>query len=371
MSSPTGEGAQNTFDFDALLNTPDPTFELIEPKVAPADMLDSVRVNTQGRCLETDTPLGTIAVEMCWKTGNSPDSIETRGDFFPALDSALDPDAAANPTATQRYPYTILPDGALYQVVVRAPMDAVNAEWSPERSASIGGKYKAIFSGMSLSEFRSTYPNVEVNLPEGLYTIAATERTKPVVAVAARVENGEPLTRIQTVSGTGVHYRENLVAGFRGSALQPDTAVAVIDSRTTIRDNDEADRQRLEFRVHDGFQRIGEDAEANSGLVELIAFHGEAVEYKDFTFTPYQPPMMPQSSYDDFYLGSFDRGLNMRGAKSFGDMPARSGGLTGGETRYRPPETVQVSMTGVRSLRAIAAFRFAMASAHKATTSEA
>lgn len=358
MSAPLGEGVQGGIDFDALLRTPAPTTELIEPKTAPVEMLDKVRVNTEGRCLETATPLGEIAVEMYWKKD---DGEEVRGDFFPALTAEADPDAETNPLATQSHPYTILPDGALYEIVVRTPLDAVDAEWSEERSVAVGSGKLALFGGVSLFEFRRAYPGVEVNLPEGLYNITATERTKPTLAIAARVENGEPLARTQEVIDSSVYYKETLTGGFRRSALRPDTAVAVVDSRTTIRDGGkEADRQQLEFKAHDGFQRTGEGAAENSGVAEVIVMQGEAVEFTGFTFTPYTPPAIPDS-YGGFSGDHITRGITRGGPATFGGGYKGLSGLSGGETRYRPPETVAVSMTGVRNLRAVAAFRFAMA----------
>lgn len=361
MSAPLGEGGQGGIDFDALLTSQPPTTELIDPKTAPVEMLDQVSVNTEGRCLETATPLGTIAVEMYWQEG---DGEEARGDFFPALDTETDPEAGANPLPAQAHPYTILPDGVLYEIVVRTPLDTVDAEWSEERRVAVGSGKLALFGGVSLFEFRRAYPGVEVDLPEGQYNITATERTKPTLAIAARVENGEPLTRMQKVIGGSIHYEETLTASFRRSALRPDTAVAVVDSRTTIRDGGkEADRQQLEFKAHDGFQRTGEGAAENSGVAEVIVMQGEAVEFTGFTFTPYTPPTFPNSygGFNDDY-NYITRGLTRGGPATFGGYRG-TGGLSGGETRYRPPETVKVSMTGVRNLRAIAAFRFAMAAA--------
>lgn len=369
MPAPLGEGNQSDLDFDALLQTPTPTFELIEPKTAPADLLSGVRVNTEGRCLEAKTPVGIIAVEMYWKTGDGPEEEESRGDFFAALSPDQDAAAETNPTATQRNSYTILPDGALYEVVVRAPLKAANADWSPERVASVGRAFK-LFGGVSLAEFRLAYPGVEIDLPEGQYKITATERTKPALAIAARVENGEPLMRLQEASGKAVHYRETLAGDFMRSGLRPDTAVAVVDSRTTIRSGGEAaDRQRLEFKAHDGFQRTGNGAEENSGVVELIIMQGEAVESTGFTFTPYQPPALPRSTYDSYRLG-FGDSFATKDLTDPGNSLRGFSGLTGGETRYRPPETIDVSFTSIRNLRAIAAFRFAMAGAHELPTND-
>lgn len=353
MAVPIGEGA---LDLDAFIKTPDPTFELIDPTYAPASLLDAVLVDTKGQALRADTPIGTVAVELYWKTEDSPDDEDNRADFFSALSPEIDPGADTNPIPTQQHPYALLPDGALYEVVVRTPFDAIDTEWSETRTATIGGKVL----GTSLDEFKRAYPGVDVDVPAGLYTITATERTKPTLAIAARVENGEPLSRIQEVKDTAVRYRETLSAGFGRSVLRPDTAVAVINSRTTFRGNEEADRQRLEFRVEDGFQRTGEGAAENRGVVEIIVMRGEAVDYSDFTFTPYEPPKVTRPAF-----GSFDGlggGLAMRGGPaSFGDISKSLGGLVGGETHYRPPETVKVSMMGIRGLHEIAAFRFALA----------
>lgn len=139
MTAPFGESAGSGLDFDALLATPSPTFTLAEPRTAPPDMLARVRVNTEGRCLETDTPLGVIAVEMYWSAQDGQDNEAVRGDFFAPLTPDLDPGAAANPIATQHYPYTLLPDGARYGIAVRAPLAAAEAEWSEERQSSVAG----------------------------------------------------------------------------------------------------------------------------------------------------------------------------------------------------------------------------------------
>jgi|GEM_PF-1822139 len=357
MSASSGEGAQSGIDFDALLQLQNPIIELMDPKTAPLDMLEQVRVNTEGRCLETTTPLGTIAVEMYWK---KEDGEEVRGDFFPALSSEVDPDATANPLATQAYPYTILPDGSLYEIVVRAPLSVFDAEWSEERSVPITGGEFSLLKSVSLAQFRQAYPSVEVDLPEGQYTITATERTKPTIAVAARVENGEPLVRMQEIRGKTVRYKETSAGGFLRSGLRPDTAVTVLDSRTTIRDGGQADRQRLEFKAHDGFQRTGEGAAENSGLAEIIVMQAEAVDLTDFTFTPYAPPLRLRSTYDDFGFGGNFFGGTRKNPATFGGDSEGFRGLIGGETRYRPPEKIRVDLVGSRNMRAVAAFRFAM-----------
>lgn len=356
MSASHGEGAQGV-DFGALLKSQPPITKLISPATAPLEMLNGVRVNTEGHRLETVTPLGTVAVELYWKEGDE----KVPGDFFPALESTVDPEADANPLATQVHPYTILPDGSLYAIVARAPRDAVDTAWSEDRKVAIGGA-SAMFGGISLAEFRRAYPGVNVDLPDGQYSVTAQERTRPTLAAAARVENGEPLTRIQEVRGSTVRYRETL-AGFVPSTLHPDTAVAAVDSRTTIRDGGkEADRQRLEFKAHDGFQRTGPGAAENSGIVEVIIMQCEAVECTGFTFTPYKLPAPPGPLYGNDFFGT--RG----GPATFGGGMKGFGGLSGGETRYRPPETVKVSMTGIRGMRAIAAFRFAMAATGRASS---
>ncbi len=355
MSAPLGEGVQG-IDFDALLRPSAPTTELIEPKTAPVEMLDQVRVNTEGRSLEVTTPIGEIAVEIYWKKD---DGEETRGDFFPALSPEEDPDAETNPLATQAHPYTILPDGSLYEIVVRSPLDAVDAAWSEERELAIGGGMLATIGVVSLFEFRRAFPSVQVDLPEGLYDITATGRTKPTLAIAARVENGEPLARRQHIKGGGVRYGEILTGDFMASGRRPDTAIAILNSRTTIRDDGkEADEQRLEFKAHDGFQRTGPGAAENSGVAEVIVMQGEAVAFTGFTFSPYRPPNL--DNYGS--RREVTRGMMSDGGPSYGGGYRSTGGLSGGETRYRPPETVKISGMGrVRNLRAIAAFRFAMA----------
>jgi hypothetical protein len=364
MSVPYGEGVQGD-TFGAFPPIPKPTFDLIEPTTAPADMLERVRVNTEGRCLETDTSHGTIAVEMYWKPSDGPEDAEARGDFYAPLTADIDPDAKDNPLATQANPYTILPDGSLYEVVFRVPLAAVDTAWSENRSVDISGK-SALLGGVSLAQFRRAWPSVGTDLPEGQYTIQATERTKPVLAIATRVENGEPLRRLQKINGATVSYTEMAGGGFMHSMLRPDTAVMVEDSRVTIHaDNpDQADKQRLEFRAHDGFQRTGEGAAEHSGVVEAIILEAEAVKYSDFTFTPYTPFKLASPSrpgYDTFGYGVGYSGPVTRGGPvSYGPTASR-GGLSGGETRYRPPETVAVNVEGVRNMRAIAAFRFAMA----------
>ncbi len=123
--------------------------------------------------------------------------------------------------------------------------------------------------------------------------------------------------------------------------VKPETAVAVIDSRKTILGiGEDADRQRLEFRTHDGFQRT--DAPDKSGAVEVIlvmatqaAFSGASVRWKPswvlnsslwrsasspiprivlrlsitatavsgFTFTPKEETYIPPPSFDE--LGGF------------------------------------------------------------------
>jgi hypothetical protein len=136
----TGDDNTTQSILTPLYILPSPVFELQEPKTAPTEMLDQVCVNTEGQSLESQTSLGTIAAEMHWTMGEQTgDSEEHRGDFFAALDAGLDPDVESNPLATQSYPYTILPNGALYQIVVRTPLEAVNVGWPEERTRALAG----------------------------------------------------------------------------------------------------------------------------------------------------------------------------------------------------------------------------------------
>lgn len=359
-----GEQVQLAGDTVDDFQLPAPTYELIEPKTAPSELLAQVIVNTEAGCLEANTPLGKILVKLNWKMDEDPDSEETKGDFFAALDSGLDPDAVTNPLPTQEYPYSILTNGALYEVKVLAPLEAVQNEWSEERQRNIGGIYNLF--GISLAEFKRVYPRVDVgDLPEGKYNITATERTRPTLAIAARLEAGEPVTCMQTVEGDSVHYSEKFTGGFQQSIHQPDTGVAIINSRTTIRGNGEdADMQRLEFTEHDGLQRTGSEAKQNSGLVELIVFQATEIQWIGFTFEQtklFNPSQAPSGTFGDRELS--DGSYTYRSDVNF---PTSGSGLGGGETRYRPPETVKVSMGGVTDCSPIAAFRFALASANEA-----
>lgn len=355
MTAPQGEGIQEVGDLDLGLLLPEPKFELLQPKTAPQELLDLVRVNTEGRSLDAISSIGPVSAELYYRLDDDPESDLARADFYPALSADLDPDAEANPLATQSYPYSTLPDGARYEVAIRTPLEAAKRDWSEGTIRDIHGGLPGF--GISLGEFRSHFPGVDVDhLPEGRYTVTATERTRSRLAIAARVENGEPLTRVQTVSGDSIHYRETLEGGFQQSYLHPETAVCVINSRTTIQDNGEdADRQRLEFRQHDGFQRTGTEAEEHSGLVEVVLGQATEVELSDFTFAQEKPYIPP--SYDDFG----GRAMKSFGGGDFLGLGTTRGGLTGGETRYRPPETIKVSMGGVRDFRPVAAFRFALA----------
>ncbi len=210
---------------------------------------------------------------------------------------------------------------------------------------------------MSLSEFRKAHPDVAVDLPDGRYTITATEHSTPTLAIAARVENQEPLARMVRVQKDRTIYQEMLSGGFIPSRLRPETAVLIIDSRLTFRSKT-ADRQRLEFRAHDGFQRTGPEAARHSGLVELIIMQAEAVRWSDLTFKPFVAPKRPD--YGSFglpnYFGTRD---------SFGPDVLKSGGLAAGETRYCEPVTIPVETAGVRNLNPIAAFRFALTGSHE------
>lgn len=358
MSAPTGEGG--LLPINSIPHV-FPKFHLLEPTAAPEDMLAAVRVNTEARCLEAATPIGTVAVEMYWTTNKNPDH-EERGDFFSALSPDFDPSASDNPLPTQQYPYTVLPDGALYEAVVRAPIEAVDAKWSEPQLKVVGNEGKnSIHTGTSLFAFRQAFPDVTVDLPEGRYTITTKEQTAPTLAIAARVENGEPLVRRKRIIGDRAHYYEVLANDFLASGLRPDTAVSLINSRTTIRENTgEADSQRLEFAFHDGFQRTGEGAAEHSGLVELIVMQGEAFRYSDFTFTPYAPFKLTESAEHTNIrraMGPARPGLFMR------DSVPQTPGLQAGETRYRKPETIKVDVGGMRAFRAIAAFRFALTGA--------
>jgi hypothetical protein len=341
-------------DFDTLLSSPEPVIELRDPKSAPEELLAQVEVDTEGQRLVVNTELGQFSVELYF--GNNEDSMqENRTTFHPAANPVFDPSNADNPLPTQEYPYAILPDHSLYEVIVRAPETAVDLEWSAGKTVPIETDgIISKFTGTSLASFKRAFPNVDVShIAEGDYTITATEESKKTIALLARVEDGEPLARRQEVQGDTVKYQETLFGDVYPSGLQPDTVVAPILARATFKENGEADVQRLEFVQPDGFQRVGEEAVRNSGLFEVIIIAGEVYQLTNFLFKPYERPRIPDFSYESTKSLSFGSGPMTRSA-----LPV--GGLTGGETRYRPPETVQATTVGFRNGRVIAAAKFAM-----------
>lgn len=102
-------------------------------------------------------------------------------------------------------------------------------------------------------------------------------------------------------------------------------------------------------------QRTGEGAAENSGVIELIVVQGRLIENTGFTFTPAEQLRLDSMSY-----GAEDVRNMMSEISGAGRLGAPKAAITGGETRYRPPERVQVSTASVHDVRVIAAFRFAM-----------
>ncbi len=318
-------------DSHDLLMVHGSTYQLLDPTTAPSELLDQVRVDTANRCLAVDTALGTIAVEVYRDVNPSGGGELVQADFFPPLDSIADRGPEDNLPAAYIYPFTILPDGALYDITVRAPREAVEAEWAESSTLIMGNR---------LAEFRRAYPDVAAAIPEGVIAITAGVRTKPMLAVAARIENGEPLTRALQVTGAGVRYREKLASGFEPSGRHPDTAVSVINSRITrSEDKSEADYQRLVFEAHDGSQKTAGEAGGSRGLVEVIVMQVDEVEYSGFTYP------MPKSGL----LGPDDRSESATRQAS------------GDEAHPQARQRIEASARGIRNLRAIAAFRFALA----------
>ena len=335
-----------------LLLSPEPTFDLIEPAAAPLEMLERVGISADGLSLESVTDTGVpVSVELYWAADQA-EPPEERPAFHPPL--ATGQEDVRAPEAAQEHPYVLLPDGALYQIVVRAPREPALGE-AVEEKINLTDGVKGYF-GMSLDEFAQHFPGVDVNLPTGNYLITATKRTTNKLFITTRVENGEPLIRHQRADKDEVHYKE-VVNGFAPSVRQPDTAVSGTDSRLTIRGNGEdADRQRLVFRLHEDGEGGWGTAASHSGRVEVMVMEGEQTEITDFVFT--QPEQIVISD-------EVERTPRSIGASMLRDIdagvPTRR--VFSGSTSYLPPRTVKARLSGVGSLKPVAAFRFALAGA--------
>lgn len=365
MSTNTpGEIPAELSDASALL--PAPRYVLMEPAEAPGELLSLVGVNTELGCLDVDTELGKIALSLIWEMTEDSGDLQ-RAAFFKPLGQEVDPGAKDNPYTTQNLPYAILPNHALYRVVVGVP-DGLVDDVPILADRNLNPDLKDMFgTGILLSDFKRVYKGVDTrDLPEGSYQIDAKEETKRTIAIAARIEDREPLVRRMSVFGDQTYYYEKYNVG----AYKPDgfnRYLTYIDSRYTMHDDsDEAEDQRLEFVYNDGWQRTGERALITGGMVELILY--SAVEYRqfDFKFSVPQQKLHLREVTDLSRLDNLSvsgqrmifRGPDLSGR---GEEPISLGGLVAGQTRFGKPRTIKASTVGIRNARPIAAFQFALA----------
>ena len=251
-------------------------------------MLADVQVNTEQQSLWVPSAVGGISLELHGVAPGADEGEEPRFDFYSPLSSGSDPNAANNPGLTQQYPYSILPDGAEYQAVIRAPIGMVDTEWSDGERVDVEPPWS--FEGLGnieKGEFEIMYPGVDVSsIEDGLHNVTAQERTKPTLLVMGRVASGEPLSRMHSKGRSGEVYREVPIGAFARDTQQSGSAVARINSRRTVDEGSSVGYERP-LRFEAGTANLG-------GLLELIIVKATLVEHTEFEFRPHAAGATPQ-----------------------------------------------------------------------------
>lgn len=343
------------------LKSPEPITVLIPPEKAPGVMLKHVEVRGGGLIVET--PQGAIGVELY--------AFPTPEDETPVpfLQRIFLREKAEKPTPVQVaiepivqydgfkqgehtplmgwYPHAVLQDGTRYGVVVTAPTSITQQDWSEqkERVRTLGGL---------------------ISLPatvweDGIeYNVKEVYREHKGLVVAVRVDGKHPLAQRQEKSWTGgIINREMLIGGFRPAKKEDGLSYTVAAQRVTETSRNEkngpgvgeetnsrATAEDLIFRFVD--EEGAEAPENEKGVVEVIVFEATEDEVTEVIKTPKLKVEVLQPRLDDWDL-SPKRGVPMS-YKSF----------QVGETQFGKPKREKVTITGIKDVKPLAAFRMVL-----------
>lgn len=347
------------------IKPPEPITVLIPPEKAPAETLKLVEVKEGG--LSVETPQGTIGVELY--AFPAPEG-ETQ---IPFLQRVLLRKKAEQPSPVQVaveptvqydyfkkgehtplmgwYPHAVLQEGTRYGVVVTAPSGIAQQDWSEqkERTRTMGG----------LISLPATVWEDGVE-----YEVREIYKERKGLAVAVRVDGKHPLAQRQEKGYTGgIINREMLIGGFRPAQRHKGLVYTVAAQRVTemakngknvpnVGEEVEAKATAEDLIFALVSEEGAEAPEKEKGVVEVIVYEATEDEVTEVIKTP-KPKVelwQPASDWD------LTRNVTLGGEmKSFGSRSFQTG-----ETKFGKPKREKVTISGVKDLKPIAAFRMVL-----------
>lgn len=323
---------------------------LMDPQAAPESMLARVQVHPDG--LELSTKAGGIG-EITLRAYHG--ARDAEGMPLARFASPLQPAEMSDETRVQApllqaYPYITLGDRDSYALVLEAPAEALDADWSEPHDTPLG----EIAEAGRIIEY---FPELKEAGLTGQYYVDVQQQTLSGLDIAVRLNNKEPQIREQRVKGWQSIYLEQM-KGFIKHSESPGAAIVAANARYTIKPPNaegkhDVDVQEWEFVLPDSYQKSETETEGRSGLVEVIVFRTKRVKHGPINLKPYTPPPLPappilKDGSDPYLFDSHSRS----GFRSH---------LSAGETRYRTPQIFRSGeIPRVKEARAIAAFRFAL-----------
>ncbi len=201
-------------------------FELAEPELAPPWLLANVHVGFMGACLESESKVGPISLELRWRKNKYHDTDEEK------LAEFYEPETPAPGCASdsKEYPYIVLPPNVFYRVFLHVPTAAVNQEWSKEYEQPL-----ASGSGEKLidpAEVQGWFPGLETDLLPGKYEVTAMAQSRLSLGVLIRNSVRGPLVREQPNTSIG-YYLEGVTYMFRECVDRPGVATIGYDAYET------------------------------------------------------------------------------------------------------------------------------------------
>ena len=192
------------------------------------------------------------------------------------------------------------------------------------------------------------------------YEVREVYKERKGVAVAVRVDGKHPLAQREEKGYLGNSvFREMLIGGFRPAQKQEGMSYTGATQRVTENANnrkqpavgeevkDKATVEDLIFRFSD--EEGAEAPEKEKGVVEVIVFEVTEDEVMEVVKTPVSRASIIKP------FGNFDDWFGVRGGtKTF------SGGFKTGETKFGKPKHEKVSISGIRDLKPLAAFRMVL-----------
>lgn len=228
----------------------------------PLGQIREVRVNEEFKRLDAVTLYGYVGLEV-HRVADEGDG--SKAEFRPGV-SATDADGI-------RLPEVVLGEHDQFRVVIRAADGVTDVPWSPSTYTILNrtDEYGDVV-GMTPQDFLTVFPNIQVDLPDGLYDISALQRTKETTLVCIRPVPSESQDSTDTPE-TPPH-----IMFFEESGTIPGTFEATV--------------QGSEFDFSDVHK--GRGVKSDAEYLEAVVLKGETVEYDNFVFLPKDaPPSYP------------------------------------------------------------------------------